>query len=136
MFIFITFKKSKGKKVMTGSSGRSATKHRHIPDVLKEGNVSLLRAYDRGVQKYAFRVNATSKAAPHAILLARELDGNSVVGDAPKAKHSTAQATGASCSRVSSAACTDWKGDMKSPNPRQGVLTAFDWLLYLSLSQS
>jgi len=56
---------------MTGNPGQSVTKHRHILDVLKvpEGNVLLLRAYDRGVQKYACPVNATSKAVPHAILL-------------------------------------------------------------------
>ena len=47
----------------------SVTQHRHIPDVLKvpEGNVLLLRAYGRGVQKYTCPVSATSKAVPHAI---------------------------------------------------------------------
>jgi len=95
---------------MTYNPGQSVTKHRHIPDVLKvpEGNVLLLRAYGRGVQKYACPVSATSKAVPHAILLAGDrnegdlvaihfggptweaLDGSSVVGDAPNAKHFTA----------------------------------------------
>jgi hypothetical protein len=95
---------------MTDNPGQSVTKHRHIPDVLKvpEGNVLLLRAYGRGVQKYACPVSATSKAVPHAILLAGDrnegdlvaihfggptweaLDGSSVVGDAPNAKHFTA----------------------------------------------
>jgi hypothetical protein len=57
---------------MTDNPGQSVTKHRHIPDVLKvpDGNVLLLRAYGRGVQKYACPVSATSKAVPHAILLA------------------------------------------------------------------
>jgi Protein of unknown function (DUF3455) len=83
---------------------------RDIPDILKvpAGNVLLLRAYGRGVQKYACPVSADSKAVPHAILLAGEgdeedvvgihfggptweaLDGSSVVGDAPSAKHFTA----------------------------------------------
>ena len=78
-----------------------------IPDILKvpAGNVVLLRAYGRGVQKYTCPVSATSKAVPHAILLAGDrdegdlvaihfggptweaLDGSSVVGDGPNAKH-------------------------------------------------
>jgi len=83
-----------------------------IPDILKvpEGHVLLLQAYGRGVQKYACPVSATSKAAPHAILLAghrgegdlvaihfkeptgpnptwQALDGSSVVGNAAGAKH-------------------------------------------------
>src|SRR5215831_11158495 len=119
---------------MTGNPGQSVTKHRHILDVLKvpEGYVLLLRAYDRGVQKYACPVNATSKAVPHAILLARELDGSSAVGDAPHAKYFAAQATGASCSQVSSVACTNWKEDMKSPNPMQRVSTACVTVVALS----
>jgi hypothetical protein len=78
-----------------------------IPDILKvpEGNVLLLRAHGRGVQKYACPVSATSKAVPHAILVAGDggdlvaihfggptweaLDGSSVVGDGPNAKHFT-----------------------------------------------
>jgi hypothetical protein len=50
---------------MTGNFGQSATIHRSIPDVLRvpDGNVLLLRAYDRGVLKYGCPVNATSKAA-------------------------------------------------------------------------
>jgi hypothetical protein len=78
-----------------------------IPDILKvpEGNVLLLRAHGRGVQKYARPVSATSKAVPHAILVAGDggdlvaihfggptweaLDGSSVVGDGPNAKHFT-----------------------------------------------
>jgi hypothetical protein len=83
------------------------TKQRHIPGVLKvpEGNVLPLRAYGRGVQKYAWPVSATSKAVPHAILLAvfrdegylvplhfggptwEALDRSLVVGDAPNANH-------------------------------------------------
>jgi hypothetical protein len=83
-----------------------------IPDILKvpEGHVSLLRATGSGVQTYACPVSATSKAAPHAILLVSDedegdlvaihfkgptgptwqaLDGSSVVGDAANAKHFT-----------------------------------------------
>jgi hypothetical protein len=95
---------------MTENPDQSVTKHRHIPDILKvpAGNVLLLRAYGRGVQKYACPVSAVSKAVPHAILLAghgdegdlvaihfvgptwEALDGSLVVGDAPNAKHFTA----------------------------------------------
>jgi Protein of unknown function (DUF3455) len=68
----------------------------------------LLRAFGRGVQKYACPVSPTSRAVPHAILLERQghegdlvaihfggptweaLDGSSVVGDAANAKHFTA----------------------------------------------
>jgi Protein of unknown function (DUF3455) len=95
---------------MIESSQQSVTEHRHIPDILKvpEGNVLLLRAFGRGVQKYACPVSPTSKAVPHAILLERQghegdlvaihfggptweaLDGSSVVGDAANAKHFTA----------------------------------------------
>jgi len=63
------------------------------------GNVLLLQAYGKGVQKYVCPVSATSKATPHAILLKDDrdegdlvaihfggptweaLDGSSVVGD-------------------------------------------------------
>jgi hypothetical protein len=95
---------------MTESSEQPLTERRHIPDILKvpEGNVLLLRAYGRGVQKYACPVSPSSKPVPHAILLARHghegdlvaihfegpaweaLDGSLVVGDAPNAKHFTA----------------------------------------------
>jgi hypothetical protein len=95
---------------MTETLNHSVTQRRHIPDVLKvpEGNVLILRAYGRGVQKYACPVSATSKAVPHAILLAGDghegdlvaihfggptwegSDGSSVVGDAQNAKHFTA----------------------------------------------
>ena len=100
---------------MPEDSDQSVTEYGRIPDILKvpEGNVLLLRAYGRGVQKYACPVSATSKAVPHAILLARDgdgdegdlmaihfggptgptwqaLDGSSVVGDAQNAKHFTA----------------------------------------------
>jgi hypothetical protein len=95
---------------MTNNPCQSVTNHRQIPDALKvpEGNVLILRAYGRGVQKYACPVSATSKAVPHAILLAGDrdegdlvaihfagptweaLDGSSVVGDASNAKHFTA----------------------------------------------
>jgi hypothetical protein len=92
---------------MTENPDQYVTEHRHIPDILKvpEGNVLLLRAYGRGVQKYSCPVSATSKAVPHAILFADDenegdlvaihfggptweaLDGSSVVGDAANAKH-------------------------------------------------
>jgi hypothetical protein len=85
----------------------SVFKHVPIPDILKvpPGNVLLLRAFGKGTQKYTCPVSATSKAVPHAILLAGDrdegdlvaihfggptweaLDGSSVVGDAPNAKH-------------------------------------------------
>jgi hypothetical protein len=88
------------------------TENYAIPDILKvpEGQVLVLRAYGRGVQKYACPVSATSKAAPHAILLASDRDegdlvaihfkdptgpnptwqakdGSKVVGNAAGAKH-------------------------------------------------
>jgi hypothetical protein len=86
---------------------RSASDYDDIPDILKvpDGNVLILQAYGRGVQKYACPVSPASKATPHAILLASEgdegdtvaihfggptweaLDGSSVVGDAANAKH-------------------------------------------------
>jgi hypothetical protein len=52
-----------------------------IPDILKvpEGHVSLLRATGRGVQTYACPVSATSKAAPHAILLVSDEDEGDLV---------------------------------------------------------
>src|SRR6516164_10407855 len=97
-------------KTMTENLGQYVAQHRHIPDVLKvpEGNVLLLRAYGRGVQKYTCPVSATSKAVPHAILLTGDgdegdlvaihfggptweaSDGSSVLGDAQNAKHFTA----------------------------------------------
>lgn len=80
-----------------------------IPDILKvpPGNVLLLRTDGRGTQKYTCPVSATSSATPHAILRVgrhegdlvsihfagpswQALDGSSVVGDGPKAKHFTA----------------------------------------------
>ena len=82
--------------------------NRRIPDILKvpEGNVLLLKAHGRGTQKYACPVSATSNAVPHAILTHggegdlvsihfggptwQALDGSSVVGDGPNAKHFTA----------------------------------------------
>ena len=82
-------------------------KNRRIPDILKvpDGNVLLLKAHGRGTQKYACPVSATSNAVPHAILFRggegdlvsihfggptwQALDGSSVVGDGPKAKHFT-----------------------------------------------
>ena len=61
---------------MTENPDQYVAEHRHIPDILKvpKGNVLLLRAYGRGVQKYTCPVSATSKAVPHAILFAG--DGN------------------------------------------------------------
>ena len=79
----------------------SLTEPQDIPDNLKvpDGNVLLLRAFGKGVQKYTCPVSATSKAVPHAILLKDDrdegdlvailfggptweaLDGSSVVGD-------------------------------------------------------
>jgi len=87
---------------------QSVAEYGGIPDILKvpEGNVLVLRAYGRGVQKYACPVSPTS--VPHAILLAGDgkegdlvaihfggptweaLDGSSVVGDAQHATHFTA----------------------------------------------
>jgi Protein of unknown function (DUF3455) len=80
---------------------------KQIPDILKvpPGNVLLLQADGRGTQKYACPVSATSNAVPHAILLHggegdlvaihfggptwEALDGSSVAGDGPNAKHFT-----------------------------------------------
>ena len=66
----------------------SVTQHRHIPDALKvpEGNALLLRAYERGVQKYTCPVSATSKAVSHAILLTGDGDEGDLVisGDPPR----------------------------------------------------
>ena len=79
----------------------------HIPAILTvpPGNVLLLRAYGRGVQKYTCPVNPTSSAVPHAILLSgngnsenivaihfvgptwQALDGSLVVGNGAKATH-------------------------------------------------
>src|SRR5262249_3798207 len=53
------------------------------------------------------------------------------VGDAPHGKYFAAQATGASCSQVSSVACTNWKEDMKR-NPMQRVSTACVTVVALS----
>jgi len=95
---------------MTDNPSQSVRQHHHIPDALQvpEGNVLLLRAYGRGIQKYTPPVSATSRAVPHAILLEGDgdegdlvaihfagptweaLDGSSVVGDAANAKHFTA----------------------------------------------
>jgi Protein of unknown function (DUF3455) len=95
---------------MTENPGQLVTENQDMPDNLKvpEGHILLLRTYGRGVQKYTCPVSATSKAAPHAILLASDedegdlvaidfagptweaLDGSSVVGDAANAKHFTA----------------------------------------------
>ncbi len=88
----------------------SATEYGRIPDILKvpEGNILLLRAYGKGVQRYKCPIGDKPAAEPHAILhtgrgdegdlLAihfrgptwEALDGSSVVGDAPKATHFTA----------------------------------------------
>jgi len=92
----------------------SVTELQHIPDNLKvpDGNVLLLRAYGKGVQKYVCTASATgpkfSPPVPHAILLKDDreegdlvaihfggptweaLDGSSVVGDAANAKHAPA----------------------------------------------
>jgi Protein of unknown function (DUF3455) len=92
---------------MSENSDQSVAERQHIPDILKvpKGNVLFLRAYGRGVQKYTCPVSASSKAVPHAILLAGDenegdlvaihfggptweaLDGSLVVGDAANAKH-------------------------------------------------
>jgi Protein of unknown function (DUF3455) len=92
-------------KTMTKKPDQYGTENYAIPDILKvpEGHVLILRAYGTGVQKYTCPVSATSKAVPHAILLAgrggdlvaihfggptwQALDGSSVVGDGPNAKH-------------------------------------------------
>jgi hypothetical protein len=94
-------------KTIGQNSGQRVAEHQHIPDILNvpAGNVLLLRAYGRGVQKYTCPVSATSAAVPHAILLAGDrdkgdlvaihfagptwqaLDGSSVVGDSANAKH-------------------------------------------------
>jgi hypothetical protein len=95
---------------MSENAYESVTEPQDIPDNLKvpEGNILLLQAYGKGVQKYACPVSATSKAVPHAILLKDDrdegdlvaihfggptweaLDGSSVVGDVANAKHFTA----------------------------------------------
>ncbi|MDQ6643621.1 MAG: DUF3455 domain-containing protein [Chloroflexota bacterium] len=95
---------------MSENPYKSVTEPQNIPDNLKvpDGNVLLLQAYGKGVQKYVCPVSATSKAAPHAILLAGDrdegdlvaihfggptweaLDGSSALGDAANAKHFTA----------------------------------------------
>ena len=95
-------------KPMSQNSGQAvAAAPKHIPDILNvpPGNVLLLQAYGRGVQKYTCPVNPTSTAVPHAILLAgngnegnlvaihfagptwQALDGSLVVGNAAKATH-------------------------------------------------
>ena len=50
---------------------KSVTEPQDIPDNLKvpDGNVLLLQAYGKGVQKYPCPVSATWKATPHAVLL-------------------------------------------------------------------
>ncbi len=92
----------------------SVPEPQNIPDNLKVplGNVLLLQAYGKGVQKYTCTASATgpkfSPPVPHAILLKDDrderdlvaihfggptweaLDGSSVVGDAANAKHFTA----------------------------------------------
>ena len=95
---------------MSENPYKSVTEPQNIPDNLKvpDGNVLLLQAYGKGVQKYVCPVSATSKATPHAVLLTGDsdegdlvaihfggptweaLDGSSVVGDAANAKHFTA----------------------------------------------
>jgi Protein of unknown function (DUF3455) len=108
--VSIRIQNKQRRKTMTENSDQSVVGPRHIPDILQvpEGNVLLLRAYGRGIQKYACPVSAASKAVPHAILLAGDrdegdlvaihfggptweaLDGSSVVGDASNAKYFTA----------------------------------------------
>src|SRR6266702_7275002 len=86
---------------MSENAYNSATGPQDIPDNLKvpDGNVLLLQAFGKGIQKYACPVSAASKATPHAILLKDDrdegdlvaihlggptweaLDGSSVVGD-------------------------------------------------------
>ena len=95
---------------MSENAYSSVTGPQDIPDNLKvpDGNVLLLQAFGKGIQKYACPVSANSKATPHAILLKDDrdegdlvaihfggptweaLDGSSVVGDAANAKHFTA----------------------------------------------
>jgi Protein of unknown function (DUF3455) len=99
---------------MSENAYSSVTEPQDIPDNLKvpSGNVLLLRAYGKGVQKYTCTASATgpkfSPPVPHAILLKDDrdegdliaihfggptweaLDGSSVVGDATNAKHFTA----------------------------------------------
>ena len=63
---------------MPENPDQPVTENQDVPDILKvpEGHVLLLRAYGRGVQKYACPVSAVSKpVAPHAILLASDEDG-------------------------------------------------------------
>jgi hypothetical protein len=97
-------------KALSDTSYEDSTHHRHIPDDLKvpDGNVLLLRARGKGVQKYTPPITANSKPTPHAILLTGDqdegdlaaihfggptweaLDGSTVVGDAANARHYTA----------------------------------------------
>jgi len=92
---------------MSSNSSQFASKYMDIPDILKvpPGNTLCLRARGVGVQKYTCPVSATSKAVPHAVLLAGDedegdlvaihfggptwqaLDGSTVVGDAQNATH-------------------------------------------------
>ena len=96
---------------MSENAYSSVTGPQDIPDKLKvpSGNVLLLRAYGKGVQKYTCTASATgpkfSPPVPHAILLKDDrdegdlvaihfggptweaLDGSSVVGDTAKAQH-------------------------------------------------
>jgi hypothetical protein len=89
------------RKTMSENLYSCDTGPQDIPDNLKvpDGNVLLLQAYGKGIQKYTCPVSATSKATPHAILLTGDsdegdlvaihfggpaweaLDGSSVVGD-------------------------------------------------------
>src|SRR6266852_2638645 len=92
-------------EAMPENSHISVTEPQNIPDNLKvpDGQVLLLRAYGKGVQKYVCTASATgakfSPPVPHAILLKDDrdegdlvaihfggptweaLDGSSVVGD-------------------------------------------------------
>jgi len=115
---------------MTGKSGQSIIEHRPIPDLLAGSgkSVCLLRAYDTGVPKDGYSVNTTSKAAPHAMVPARELDGSSVVGDAPNAKYYPAPASGPSHSQVNPSADPNWKEDWESKNPWPRVWPAVEWV--------
>jgi hypothetical protein len=111
---------------MTGKSGQSITEHRSIPHVLGGSGKSvwLLRASDTGIRKYSYAVNTTWKAAPHAMVRARELDGSSVIGDAPNAEYYPAPASGTSCSQMRTSAYPNWKGNRESTNPRPRVWSA------------
>ena len=59
----------------------SVTDPQNIPDNLKvpPGNVLLLQAYGKVVQKYVCPVSASSKAIPHAILLKDDRDEGDLV---------------------------------------------------------